>query len=121
MKEKQAVVGRTLTFRAWDKGNDIFRYFNFLETKDVNKFGLGMWEFRYLQQYTGLKDTNGVEIFEGDIVFDEDGEFSKTCVIQWNEESAGFFGKAIEDDDSYSLVEIDGEVIGNIYENPNLI
>jgi len=74
-----------------------------------------------VMQFTGLLDRHGKEIYEEDIVFDEDGEYSKTCIITWNDESGGFFGKSIEDDDSFSMVEIDGQIIGNIYENPNLL
>lgn len=70
---------------------------------------------------TGVLDSNSKEIYEGDIVFDEDGEYSKTCIIIWDDELAGFLGRAIEDSDTYSMQEIDGEIIGNIYENPELL
>jgi uncharacterized phage protein (TIGR01671 family) len=72
-------------------------------------------------QYTGLKDEDGEEMFENDIVFDEDGEYSKTVIIEWDNEDARFFGKDIYTGDSFSMQEIDGKIIGNIYENPDLL
>lgn len=72
---------------------------------------------RYVvQQFTGLKDTNGVEIYEGDIVFvDEDN-----WMVVFEE---GLFGLKINKDDKISpLYQYpDCGVIGNILENPELI
>lgn len=103
-----------------------FRGFNPATNEIVSWEGMQSWTMGGLgspniMQFTGLKDNNSKEIYEGDVVFDEDGEYSKTCVIDWDDESGGFFGKALEDNDTYSMVEIDGVVIGNIYENPELL
>lgn len=80
-----------------------------------------MPQAEFIVQSTGIKDRKSKEIFEGDIVFDEDGEFSKTCKIEWNNESASFVGISIDDDGGFTMEEIDGEIIGNIYENPELL
>jgi uncharacterized phage protein (TIGR01671 family) len=93
-----------------------------------------------LMQYTGLKDKNGKEIYEGDIVeitlldvhnpvpnaeYDDEcsPKVKNTCEIRWRN-SAGFIaivktgkyrGKALR------LKNASDEVIGNIYEDPDLL
>jgi|SRR5690554_702927 len=86
-------------------------------------------------QYTGLKDKNGREIYEGDVVrthfsFDH-ATTQEPFVITWNDKKAMFEGVKPKDH-----TEKDGyltrfsffpeqrfiyEVIGNIYENPELL
>ena len=86
------------------------------------------WDEFELMQFTGLKDKNGVEIYEGDIIKHDDPNW-------------GYGGKYDKENDSYLYHDItfeDGcfclrdnlelhihnkmsEVIGNIYENPELI
>ena len=76
-----------------------------------------------IQDYTGFKDKNGREIYEGDIVKNLDGHVAQA---RWDEDVVGFALYWIEDD---GLVfgtwgSKDGpyiEVIGNIYENPELL
>lgn len=74
-----------------------------------------------IMQYTGLKDRNGKEIYEGDIL---KVEFSKQHRrVVWY----SFAWWAAYPDDSHVLNQINNylpkelEIIGNIYENPNLI
>lgn len=63
-----------------------------------------------IMQFTGLLDIKGVEIYEGDIVT-RDGKWKKQ--VKWNPKRAAF---NIFEDTSPTL-----EIIGNIYENPELL
>ena len=81
-----------------------------------------------LMRSTGLKDKNGSEIFEGDIVKYKSGCYTYTEEVAYNKNFAGFgvrdanadviltFWVLAEDIDLSSL-----EVVGNIYENPELL
>lgn len=122
-------------FRCWDErlgltevvSIDFFRKkikINHWEYGDSNFFPL---DEVVLMQSTGLKDKNGVEIFEGDIVAYDDYEFSYTAIVK--KETYYFWLKGIEPDDAFHLEDISDEyddttdltVIGNIYDNPNLL
>lgn len=81
-----------------------------------------------LMQSTGLKDKNGKEIFEGDVVKYEAGCNTVTEEVVYDKNFAGFgvkdadaniiftFGELAEEIDLSSL-----EAVGNIYENPELL
>lgn len=72
-------------------------------------------------QYTGLKDRKGTDIFEGDIVniirAEENGK------VEWRENDAAFevVGDCLEASFLENLYGRDVEVIGNIYDNPELL
>ena len=76
-------------------------------------------------QYTGLKDKNGKEIYEGDVLqFEYDGEMHIAGAVKWREEVSiwavdiGIGLTTIEPEDAW--VPDTYEIIGNIYENPEL-
>jgi len=116
---------REIKFRAWDKKNKKMvvvwqidwndkgeiEYVN--RNNDTSNF--------ILMQYTGLKDKNGREIYEGDIVRGA-GIKPKIYTVEWLDIYGGF--AFLDDEKAIPACEVPVlfcEVIGNIYENPELI
>ena len=77
-------------------------------------------------EYTGCKDKCGVEVFEGDIIQRDEEEtlapahYWENCVVVWRRAmwTVVFWGEEESLDDYVSNT---GEVIGNKYENPELL
>lgn len=76
-----------------------------------------------LMQYTGLKDKNGTEIYEGDILQGLDKMHNELCVALFKDGQFCFFNPKREC--NFFIAgqnsEITCEVIGNIYENEELL
>lgn len=119
---------RVIKFRAWDEEvremlfpSDCLLRLDFkgdlyLSNKNAASSNI------ILMQFTGLKDKNGKEIYEGDIV----RQFGENLSVFFNKSTA-CFDVQHTGGDSDSLCMVNGwdatdiEVIGNIYENANLI
>ena len=73
-------------------------------------------------QFTGLTDKNGTGIFDGDIIRNIDN--SDIGVVRWYSEHGAFMIRRISDNQIFWLFDNDFskiEIIGNIYDNPELL
>lgn len=74
-----------------------------------------------LMQFTGLLDKNKEEIYEGDIVEDVSDNGMK-FEIKWSNSWCGYMmPEEFDEENSYSIEHVRLEIIGNIYENPDLL
>ena len=112
---------RELKFRAWD--GVCFRFFDIRENCDCDfsDFYLGLGKETPIEQYTGLKDKNGKEIYEGDLVLDTYYDDNERYIVKWYNDAVVFGMQSLEDADDYKLPLESLEVIGNIHENPELL
>lgn len=118
---------RKIKFRAWDTlSKNMIENALELKNQEHNNFGNILKDkTKIVMQYTGLKDKNGVEIYEGDIV---EEEFLQSW-IGWCDKCAGwqpkyFYEKQLchKCSGDYGIDEIETfNVIGNLYENSELI
>ncbi len=75
-----------------------------------------------IMQYTGLKDKNGNEIYEGDIVEELNGERHPIVYEEYRFDVYGFYDTGYDiAGDGFSEGSDKFKVIGNIYENPELL
>ena len=111
---------REIKFRAWDEKNKEMRYDGMLNI--YNKDGSWLYEdgkgnfhssFGEIMQFTGLLDKNGKEIYEGDIVQYLFAGKKVVREVYWNE--VNFCWTPLNQNS------LDMEIIGNIYENPDLL
>lgn len=121
-------MSREIKFRAYHKERkEIFEIasIDFEEKKAALSNGIikllnvSFKQFELLQ-HTGTKDANGKEIYEGDIVILNDAEEENRCIVKYK---CGSY-ILIDGDLRENLSNVEDkflEVIGNIYENKNLL
>jgi len=132
---------REIKFRAWDKKNKkMFMPLELDQSSKDNKIYMIRDNFLSLRlikkekivlmQYTGLKDKNEKEIYEGDLIYYTcngfNGKVTRDYKVGFDEEKGRFVlydlnAKFGYYDDFYPTIYDSLEIIGNIYENPELL
>lgn len=125
-------------FRFYDKEDKVMRYFTLDEMLERHFAYYGSYDLKVLKeekmQYIGLNDDNGKEIYVGDIIsidcysYDEPIDYVVGEIV-YSKGNACYCinGKGEMDYDYAPLLEVYGEyktiykVLGNIYENPELL
>lgn len=119
---------RPIKFRVWNKLYNMWdNTFHLLQNGNLWSNWGGSFkpdEDFWVTQFTGLYDKNGKEIWEGDIVnvYNHAYDISETFTISWEADWASY---NFENKKSGGRMDVsvaqDSEIIGNIFENPELI
>lgn len=122
-------MDRLLKFRGWFEYASKWEYFTLTDLfEDTDSYYSGMDN---ITQFTGLRDKNGTEIYEGDIVVSEYScsHLGEKGIVTFNTNNfAGIPAFHLCDEKGESCQYYYGmcaddqcEIIGNVYENPELI
>lgn len=135
-------MNREIKFRVWDKVQQVMIYQSDLKSNPWEKCLMLTLEGKLidmtcdkdndesnnciLMQFTGLKDKNGIEIYEGDILNNVTYS-TRPFIVSWATDKSfycGFVAKSIEKEFEHLLANenfSNCEVIGNIHQNPELL
>ena len=132
---------RDIKFRIWDgaknewlasSNKDALPYYGFALVGEVMTVqSPPVWsldEGNVVEQFTGLKDRNGTEIYEGDICSFTSKTGKHVGTVEWTDDLAGFGLRMVKNNFLYTFSELDTmgvnldmlEVIGNVHKDSEL-
>ena len=107
---------REIKFREWNPDTKTMCHVDILNCRN---------EMKYLMQYIGAKDKNGVEIYEGDVIRENARRNKVDYVIRWSAAACRFVAEPFIAGRIYPNLNqgtmVHYEVIGNINESPELV
>jgi uncharacterized phage protein (TIGR01671 family) len=116
-------MNREIKFRVWDKAENEFSELEEYRNSDEwfnTIYPAKIPDSLVIQQFTGLKDKNGKEIYEGDIVKVKSKRFEFQEPLVYNEKIAGFGFKDGNDYIGLYIQDSEFEIVGNVFENLEL-
>jgi uncharacterized phage protein (TIGR01671 family) len=113
IEREEMVEVERIDFLDYDDEPDLIICYN----RDAQTYSAYPTDYK-LMQFTGFRDKFNKEIYEEDFVKDNEG---RIYIVKWIDDIASFKLVSIEVDYMINLIYPDGlEVIGNVYENPEL-
>lgn len=115
---------REIKFRAWDNETKDLRQYEEISGICLSALNATDWD---LEQFTGLKDQNGKDIYEGDIIkyfgAKKRVKIKTTYGIVFYDSEHGRFNSRIQNEEHNKggISPLDDLIVGNIHENPELL